>query len=140
MTTEAFVGSIFLERGNGGAPEVFTRVCQVFSLSGIGVSNDLVEATTFCSAGSKEYIGGLADGQEISVEANYEQGNTALLAMIDDVENRVTRNYRVSIEDDSPSETISFAALAMGWELNPSVDDRNTITYTLKISGAITIT
>lgn len=139
MTTEAFVGDIFLARGNGAVPEVFTRVCQVFGISGVGETNELVQATTFCSAGSREYIGGLADGEEMTVEANYEQGDATLLAMITDVKNKVTRNYRLEIEDGSPSETMSFAAVAIGWVLNPAVDDRNTISYTLKISGSITI-
>lgn len=139
MATEAFVGNIFLDRGNGASPEVFTRVCQVFGLSGLGESNELVEATNFCSAGSREYIGGLADGEEMTVECNYEQGNAALLAMIADVKAKATRNFQVSVEDSSPAEVFSFAAVCLAWVLNPAVDDRNTISFTLKISGSITI-
>jgi hypothetical protein len=139
MATEAFVGDIFFERGDGASPEVFTRICQVFSISGVGESNDLVDATTFCSAGSREYVGGLADGEEISIEGNYEQGDVNLLAMIQDVKDKATGNYRIVVEDESPSEIFSFAALAMSWALNPSVDGRNTITYGLKISGPVSI-
>lgn len=139
MTTEAFVGDIFLERGAGNSPETYTRICQVFGISGLGETNELVEATTFCSAGSREWIGGLADGEEISVECNYEQGDANLLAMITDVKNKATRNFRVVVEAASPSETFSFAAVCRSWVLNPAVDDRNTITYGLKISGSVTI-
>ena len=136
---DAFVGDMFLERGDGASPEVFTRVCQVFGISGLGESNELVEATTFCSGGNREYLGGLADGDEMTAECNYEQGDTTLLAMIADVKAKATRNFRLSAEHSSPAEVFSFAAVCMSWTLNPSVDDRNTISFGLKISGAVTI-
>lgn len=139
MTTEAFVGDIFLERGAGNSPETFTRICQVFGISGLGESNELIDATSFCSAGNREYIGGLADGEEITVECNYEQGNVNLLAMITDVKNKATRNFQVVVDHSSPAETFSFAAVCMSWVLNPAVDDKNTISFGLKISGAVTI-
>lgn len=139
MTTQAFVGEMFLDRGNGASPEVFTRICEVFGISGLGESNELVEATSFCSNGSREYIGGLADGEEITVECNYEQGDAGLLAMITDVKNKTTRNFRVSVEHSSPAEVFSFAAVCLSWTLNPSVDDRNTISFGLKITGSVTI-
>jgi hypothetical protein len=142
MTTEAFVGDIFLYRGGSGSPaspQTFTKVCQVFGMSGLGQTNALVDATTFCSAGSREYIGGLADGAEMTVECNYESDATVLFAMIADVTGKVTRSFQVRDESGSPQVVFSFDAACLGWSLNPSVDDRNTITFTLKISGAITI-
>jgi len=33
----------------------------------------------------------------------------------------------------------TFAAVALAWVLNPAVDDRNTISFTFKISGDITV-
>lgn len=143
MATSAFVGKVYFERGDGATPtEVFTRVCQIFSLGGIGQTNALVEATTFCSSGSMEYIGGLADGAEITLEANYERGTNSLKTMITDVTNKRSGNYHIVVGDvgDANIETFAFAALALGWTLNPSVEGRNTISYTVKISGPITIT
>lgn len=139
MTTEAFVGNVFFERGNGATPEGFTRICQVRELSGIGQTNDLIDVTTFCSAGSREYIGGLADGEEITIGMNYETSSTQIAAMISDVDSKATRNYRIVIDAGSPSQIISFAAASIGWVLSPAVDDANQISFTLKISGDITI-
>lgn len=136
---DAFVGDMFLERGNGASPEVFTRICQVFGISGLGESNELVEATTFCSLGNREYLGGLADGDEMTIECNYEQGDVNLLAMITDVKNKATRSFQVVAAHSSPNEVFSFSAVCMSWTLNPSVEDRNTISFGLKISGAVTI-
>lgn len=143
MATEAFVGKMYLERGDGATPtEAFTRICQIFSISGIGQTNSLVDATSFCSGGVMEYIGGLADGTEITIEANYERGTNDLKTMITDVETKRTGNYHLVIGDvgDPNIEEFAFAGLALSWTLGPSVDNRNTISYTIKITGAITIT
>lgn len=139
MTTDAFVGDIFLERGNGNSPETFTRVCTVFGISEFGESNELVEATTFCSGGSREYIGGLADGDEFTVECNYEQAHTLELAMIADVKAKATRNFQIVAEHSSPAEVFSFAAVCMSWKLAPSVDGKNAVSFGLKITGPVTV-
>ena len=136
MTTEAFVGNVFFER-NGGSG--FVRICQVRDISGVGQTNDLVDVTTFCSEGSREFIGGLADGEEITIGMNYETSSTQIQAMIDDVNAKATRSYRLVIDSGSPSKIISFSAASIGWVLNPAVDDANQISFTLKISGDITI-
>ena len=140
MANEAFVGNIFLYRGDGASPEVFTKVCQVFGLSGLGQVNALIDATTFCSNGSREYISGLADGQEVTIEMNYETAAAVIEAMITDVKNKAVRNFQVRVEDGSPTTRFAFSGTCLGWVLNPSVDDRNTIQFTVKISGDITIT
>lgn len=145
MTTSAFVGSMYLYRGSGASPEVFSKVCQVFSISGVGATNELVDATTFCSDGAREYIGGLADGAEITLECNYESAAMAgspqgiLNKMLTDVADKAIRNFRVQDENSSPAIVFGFAAICLGWALNPSVDDRNTITFTLKVTGDITV-
>ena len=134
----AFVGDIFFERGDGASPEVFTRICQVFSIDGIGETNALEESTTMCSAGSREYIGGLSDGAEFSIECNYEQDGTDLDQLRTDVRAKTAVNYQVVVEQLSPSELFAFAAIPLSWTLNPSVDGRNTMTFSFKISGAVT--
>lgn len=135
----AFVGNIFFERGDGGSPEVFDRVCPVMSISGLGEVNELVDVTTFCSAGNREFIGGLSDGVEITIEANYETDSTDLAAMIADVKAKLNKNYQIVAEDGSPETVFSFNGTPLSWTLNPSVDDKNSISFTIKISGQITI-
>jgi hypothetical protein len=143
MTTNAFVGEIYLYRGDG-SPVSYTKVCQVFSISGVGQTNALIDATTFCSTG-REYISGLADGTEITIEANYESDameaspQGIIYKMIDDVKNKVTREFKVVDENASPHLAFVFSGTCLSWTLNPSVDDRNTITFTVKVSGDITI-
>lgn len=135
----AFIGNIFFEVGDGASPvEAFTRVCQVFAIDGFGATNALEEATTMCSGGSREYIAGLADGAEFSIECNYEQDDAGLAGLRADVVAKATKNYQIVVEQNSPNKTFSFAAVPLSWVINPSVDGRNTITFGFKISGAIT--
>lgn len=139
MTTEAFVGNMFFERGDNASPVTYDRICQCFGISGVGETAELIDATTFCSGGNKEYVSGLADGEEIGIECNYEQGNVDLLAMIADVKAKKVRHYRVVVEDSSPAEEFTFDGTPIGWVLNPAVDNKNTITFTIKISGEVTV-
>lgn len=140
----SFIGQVYLERAEPGiSPPNWERACNVFSLGGIGETNDLVDSTTFCSGGFRQYIGGLSDGAEITVEGNYLRGNKDVAAiikkMIQDVKAKRVVPYRLVIGDASPIDTLEFDALALSWTINPSVDDRNTISFGLKVSGEITL-
>lgn len=133
----AFVGKHYFERGDGGSPEAFNRICAAYSISGFGQTNELVDVTTFCSNGRREYISGITEGQEITIEANYDTSDADLQTLMDDVGAKVNHNYRIVIEDGSPQTVYSFEAAPLSYALNPSVDDRNTISFTFKISGDI---
>lgn len=139
MTTKAFVGKVFLEVGNGASPEVFSRYCEMTTLGGLGQQNALIEATTFCSGGNKEYIPGLADGKEVTIDANYDPDNTVQNTLIADVKAKTTRHMHIIVEDDSPHTVFAFSAAMLGWELVPSVSAQNKIAFVFKISGDITI-
>lgn len=137
----AFIGKIFFEKGNDASPAVFARVCEVFSISGLGKTKSLVDVTTFCSNGVREYIPGLADGQEMTLELNYDPESSNIGNLIADVDQDFVRDYRIVVEfGGSPQKTFTFSGVPLSWVLNPSVDNRNTITFTVKISGDITIT
>jgi hypothetical protein len=138
MTTEAFVGEWFVYRGDGASPEVFSKICNVTDLGGLGAQNALVEATNTCSDGSKEYIPGLADGAEFTLTTNYHMSDEVRGAMMDDVDNKATRHFQVRFENGSPTETYAFSVACLGWELQPSLTDPNRVVFTFKISGAIT--
>lgn len=138
--TQAFLGNFFFKRGDGGSPEAFTTVAEVFEIGGLGESNDLVDTTNFDSAGAREYIGGLADGSEISVSCNYIPGNATQSGAITDAKNKATRNIQVHVEQGSPTTIFAFAAVCLGWTVEPAVDDKNVLRLTFKISGSVTIT
>lgn len=148
MTTRAFVGGVYLWRGNGGSPQDFERVCQVFGISGLGETNALVDATTFCSEGSAEYIGGLKDGSEVTLELNYETvlpDASVIDEMIQDVKQKRTVSYQLrahgDIDDpDTVKQTFHLDALALSWTLNPSPTAKNSISFGVKVTGDIDVT
>jgi hypothetical protein len=132
-----FVGQIFWAVGDGGSPEVFTRYCPVDSMSGIGTSNALIDVTTFCSLGVKEYIPGLSDGKQVTIGANYVMDDPIQEQLINDVENKVKRNFEVQIDGDSPFKLFSLTLAMLDWELDPQVAKQNVIKFIGKITGKI---
>lgn len=140
MTTSAFVGAsnVTFSVATTASPASYDALPEVISISGVGQTNELVDATHFDST-AREYIGGLADGEEVTVECNLIQNNTIQERIIADVAARNTVNCKVVFDFASPISSYSFAAAALGWTINPSVDDRQTISFVFKISGAITV-
>lgn len=141
MATGAFIGgegNVSLKIGDGAGSEVFTALEEVTSISGLGEANELVEATHFASD-AKEYIAGLADGQEITVECNLVQGATQQAAVLAKVKAKENGNVQIDITDGSTSDTYSFEVTYLSWSITPSIAERMTLSFTMKISGEITI-
>jgi predicted secreted protein len=136
--SSAFLNGVTIKRGDGAGTEVFTAISEVLSMSGLGKTNPLVEVTSFDSTG-REYIAGLADGTEITLECNYLPADTQQQGLISDVDAGTIRNFQVVITDGTTPLTYSFAVTPLSWVINPSFEDKNTLTFTLKISGAITV-
>jgi hypothetical protein len=132
-----FVGGIFWAVGDGASPETFTRYCAVDAMSGIGSANSLIDVTTFCSMGVKEYIAGLADGKQVTIGANYLMGDSIQEGLILDVENKVKRNFEVQVDGVSPFRLFHLTLAMLDWELDPQVAKQNVIKFIGKISGKI---
>lgn len=140
--TQANIGKWKFRLQNTASPPTYEDVEEVFSISGLGKTNNLVDVTNFDSpAGTMEYIAGLADGTEITIECNRipeaspptEQQN-----MISAVNAQTNRNFQIAYTGTSPDETFSFAGVPLSWTVTPSPTERNTISFTVKISGDIT--
>jgi len=140
MTTSAFIGAgnVAFSVASTSSPASYDALPEVISISGLGAQNELVDATHFDST-AREYIAGLADGVEVTVECNYVQNNAIQERIVADVAARNTVNCKAVFDFASPQSSFSFAAVALGWQIAPSVDDRQTISFTFKISGSITV-
>ncbi len=136
--TAATIGKWKAYLGSTGSPVTYNAIEEVFGISGLGQKNDLQDVTNFDSpAGTKEFIGGNAEGQEVTIEANYISSATQQLAMIAAVAAKSNRQFRVSYVGVSPAKTYTFTCTPISWEVVPSVDNKNTIRFVVKISGAI---
>jgi hypothetical protein len=87
---------------------------------------------------AKEFIGGLAEGQEITVRANYLPAGTQQAAMMAAVEAKVNRKFRVRYVGVSPAKTFTFDVAPLSYVVEPSVDNKNVVTFVVKVSGSIT--
>ncbi len=144
-TDQPFVGQVYFEMAlaeSPGSPVEYVRICEIHGISGLGETNDLVDVTTFCSGGNREYIGGLADGQEITLDANFiinSDGRRALIAAQKAKRNVLSRVVADDDGDGNADLSFYFSSAVLGWVFNPSVDDKNAIQFTLKISGEVLI-
>lgn len=140
MVSQAFLGGVAFSRLNiTVSPNAYELIEEDAALSGLGITNPLVDVTSHDSA-AREYIGGLPDGSEITLECNYIQtAGSKQEDLISDVENKLTSGFQLVITDPSVSpvtvKTFTFDAVCLSYEIAPSFDDKHMITFTLKITG-----
>lgn len=139
MPTTDFMSGLTVSVGDGATTEVFTSIGGISGFSGLEKANTLVKVTNFGSGGVEEYINGVTDGGEISIKCNHRLTNTGQLALIAAVDGRLIRNIRVALTDGTATKTYNFASVPLKWSISPSVDNVNTIEFSLKITGAITV-
>ena len=142
--TAAFKGGLTVSRQNiSTSPVAYEDIEEVRSLSGLGKTNPLIDATSMDST-SMEYIAGLSDGNELTIEclrvhtASNKQDN-----LITDIDNGTTSGFQVTLTDNSVSpvltKTYTFSAVCLSWSVTPSYSDANMISFTVKITGDITV-
>jgi hypothetical protein len=149
VSRDAFVGNVILWLASGGSPPTFAAMCEAFGISGIGESNEQIDSTDFCSGGVKEYIAGLADGSEITIELNFmaKAGIEAKMEiqrqLIQAVKDKAILEFQLRCDGDGDGVTdltFHFAATALSWTLNPSPSAKNAISFGVKITGGVDIT
>ncbi len=139
MTTSAFLGSqTLLKLGDGASPEVFTTIGEVVSIGPLAQKKDLVEVTHLLST-AKEFIGGLSDGQEISVVCNFLPTNTQQLALIAAAASvTAAKNFKYVLPSGGGALTSAFSAIVLSSSVGPTTPNTATqVTFGLKISGPI---
>lgn len=99
-----------------------------------------VEATNFDSPDrSREYIAGLKDNGEVTYGINWDAGS-ATDALITEAQNSYeVRNVEVHIPTVSGVQQVfSFSGIVKSFEKTVPIDDRQTATLTIRVSGAVT--
>tara|TARA_R100000951_G_scaffold23528_1_gene19720 strand:- start:8817 stop:9236 length:420 start_codon:yes stop_codon:yes gene_type:complete len=137
MSTNAYIKGWTFEIETAAA--TFSDFSEVTEVSGLGASTPLVDVTHFAST-AKEYIGGLSDGSEISVTCNFLANDTVQDALTGAGYNEsgATFGLKFTTTDGTNSIVYTFDVVNLGYEITPAIDDKNSIAFTFKISGAIT--
>lgn len=145
MSTDTYISNILVEIATEKlsslpSPKVWNTIPEVTALSGLGETAPLEDATHFQST-SREYIGGLADGDEFTVETNSVHLSPDVLALVKSYKG-LTKYMRVTDKDLSVSpnttRTYTFDAVVLGWSLAPTVGSIGKVNFTFKISGGVT--
>ena len=136
MSIAIIANGTLLKKGDGtSSPETFTTIPEVMRLSGPSIRFDLLDVTSHDSSGFfREFIPGLADGDNVTADFNWRPSNTIHIDLRDDSLNRTLGNYQVVFPDTSEN-TLDFQSYVAG--LVPKADIGTVLmqTLTLKVTG-----
>jgi predicted secreted protein len=108
-------------------------VGEVLSIGAPSLSRDVVDATHMKSPeGWREFIAGLKDAGEVSVEIQSKPSTAGYQAMVADFDNDAAESYSIEFPDGS---SWSFSAFITGMDTSDPLDDKITTSATFKISG-----
>lgn len=138
--TEGKIGyGTLIKIGDGASPEVFTTIGEVFAIGPVGATKPLVDFTHHESPNKfKEFKVGIAEGDEISVSANWvvnETGQDAVRTAFDAGE---IVNFTVTAPDSD--EVATFPAIITHHDVDRPLEDRQVFNLNVKIAGAIVYT
>lgn len=139
MAEDAATGfGIDFQSGNGADPEVFATIGEIVDVTPPNVSRDTVEVTHSKSPDKfREFIGGLRDGGEASVDVHWNPSSAKVAELYADLEVDTPKNYRVLFPDTA---NFTVAALITGIEPSTPIDDRMVCTVSFKVSGKPVLT
>lgn len=128
---------ISLQRGDGAATEVFTPIGNVTNVSGPEIERETYDVTAHDSVdGWREFVGGLKDAGEVSVEVNFDVAEHGVL--VQDFEDTEARNYEIVFPLGQGKW--AFKAFLTGLSAESPVDDKQSGELTFKVTGKPVLT
>ncbi len=129
-------GTLFKRATTLSPGNVYETIANVTNISGPQRSRETIDVTAHDSPeGWMEFIGGLKDGGEVSLDINYDPGETTH-DLDDDFDDATPRNYQIVILPDTDDEhTWTLTAVMTGLEDEFPYDDKMGRSMTLKVSG-----
>jgi len=131
---------IAIKVGDGAETEVFTTIAEVTGFDGPTTSVNEIETTTLASV-AKEFIAGLVDNGEMTLNVNAVPKDTQLRQIRADIVAGTKRNYQIDFNDKEGAETTSttytFEAFVKDFPTSATADSKLEGTITLRISGDI---
>ena len=112
-----------------------TTIAQVRDIGGPGISMDTIDVTTHDSTDAwREFIAGLKDGGEVSLDLVYDPDNASQTLLRTDLDARTVNTYSITLTDTTPA-VITFSCLVTAFEPSAAVEDELGLSATLKITG-----
>lgn len=129
--------------GNGAVLTLGSAIANLTGISGPNLSADTIDVTTHDSAdGFREFIGGLKDGGEISLEGNFTDAAAAnvLITLFSSGEVTSGATLTVPSTDTSGTAILTFDGIVTGYEIDAPHDDKITFSATIKVTGKPVLT
>lgn len=115
--------------GAGG----WDSVGELVDITPPGISKETVDATHMLSPERwREFIAGLKDGGEFSIDVQYDPANATTAAFIADVASDDPEDYRIAFPGGTNWD---FTAIATGFEPGVPMADKMVLTFTGKVTG-----
>ena len=120
--------------GDGATPtENFTNIANTTNFGGPGLSRDTHDATNSDSPdGYREFIAGLRDGGEFSLDLDFVPGATGIETLLTHFHSDTPVNYRVIYPN---AYRFVFKAFVTAFDPSAPIDDKMGIPATFKITG-----
>lgn len=134
-----------LQMGDAATPtEVFTTIAEVRDITGPSISRDTLETTSHDTSDYRTFIGGLADGGEVSFDIQFGPAVTThidtsglLSKLVSSSLPTTTTNFRIVMPG---SKRWNFAGIVTGFEMSAPIGDLLMASVTIKISGKPSLT
>ena len=141
MTSASLGIGTFLEYETtpGASPIAFTRLAEVGDIPALPHTREFVEATNQDSLNqTREYIAGLIDAEEFTVECNYLPQNATHAAVWAMFNAGTARVWRVREANTSPEVTWTFDAIVAAFNPSMPIGDKKMLSVTLRRTGPTT--
>jgi predicted secreted protein len=120
------------------ASDVLTELSEIISVALPNSQVEDVEATHMLSPNRRrEFVAGLIDDGEGSIEMNYVPGSATDLLITAALADGDTRDYKVVLPvADGSTWEVTGDCIVKGYEKSVPIDDRMTATLTIRFTGA----
>lgn len=134
MPTQATIGhNSKFAMGDGGTPEVFTDIAEVFAITPPNFTRDTVDVTHMQSLNKwREFVPGLRDAGEVEIQVNFIPGNTTQDQVLESFQDDALNNFRITFPNN---EAWIFAGWCTGFAAEDPLDAKMVATITFKVSG-----
>lgn len=108
-----------------------TELAGITNITGPGISREILDVTAHDSADAyREFLGGVKDPGEVSVDVNYDPDVHDV--WIDDLDDVTPRDYQIEFPDGT---TWDFAAFLTSFEPSAPFDGKLTASASFKVTG-----
>lgn len=114
----------------------YDNVAQVTGVSGLGGGSATVIEASNLDSTAREFIMGLPDEGEITLELNFDPDDTEHDKLEDVRASRTLTQFKITMTDTTPT-TYTFSGYVLSVSKNFVIDDLVKASVTIRVSGAV---